>query len=130
MSANVDLVRRLYDAIARGDVPGLLAGLDPTIEWTEADGFPYQGTYIGHDAVLEGVIGRLVGEWDGFRATPTELIDGGDQVVALGRYTGAYKGTGKQMDAAFAHVWDFRDGKALRFRQYVDSAIVQEALRS
>jgi ketosteroid isomerase-like protein len=62
MSSNADLVRGFYDAIANGDVPGLLAGLDSNIEWTEAEGFPYAGTYSGHEAVLTGVIGRLVGE--------------------------------------------------------------------
>jgi hypothetical protein len=25
--------------------------LDPAIEWTEAEGFPYGGTYVGRDAV-------------------------------------------------------------------------------
>ena len=36
---------------------------------------------------------------------------------------------GLWMEADFAHAWTLRDGKAIRFRQYVDSALVQEALR-
>ena len=128
MLRNAKIVRGFYDAIANGDVAGLLTGLDSNIEWIEAEGFPYAGTYSGHDAVLTGVIGRLAGEWNGFQATPSEFIDRGDQVVALGRYGGTYKATGKAMDAAFAHVWTLRGDKAVRFRQYVDSALVQKAL--
>jgi ketosteroid isomerase-like protein len=33
------------------------------------------------------------------------------------------------MSAAFAHVWTLRNGKAIRFRQYVDSALVQAAMQ-
>ena len=129
MSSNTEIVRGLYDAIARGDAQSLLAGFDPNIAWTEAEGFPYKGTYNGPDAVMSGVIGRLVGEWDGFTATPREFIAADDKVVALGRYAGTYKETGKSFEADFAHVWKLRDGKAVRFYQYVDSALVQEALR-
>ena len=67
-------------------------------------------------------MGRLPGR-------ASELIAGGDQVVALGRYSGTYRETGKPMHADFAHVWTLRDGKAVRFRQYFDSALVQDALR-
>jgi len=129
MATNPELVRNLYDALARGDVPTVLAGLDPGVEWTEAEGIPYRGTYIGPEAVLNGVFARLATEWDGFQVTPREHIDGGDQVVTLGRYAGAYKATGKAFEADFAHVWTLRDGKVIRFRQYVDSALVQDAIQ-
>jgi len=51
--SNTDTVRTTYDALARGDVPAVLGFLDPNIDWTEADGFPYAGTYHGPDAVLQ-----------------------------------------------------------------------------
>ena len=47
---NVDGVRGVYDAFAKGDVPAVLGFLAPDIEWTEAEGFPYGGTYNGPDA--------------------------------------------------------------------------------
>jgi ketosteroid isomerase-like protein len=130
MSANTDTIRSLYEAVSRGDVPAVLAALDANVEWTEAEGFPYRGTYTGPDAVLNGVLARLGSEWAPFRVAPSEFIDGGEQVVTLGRYSGMYKATGKSFEADFAHVWTLRDGKVVRFRQYVDSALVQEALRN
>ena len=127
---NVDLIRGAYDAFAKGDVPTVLGLLSPDINWTEAEGFPYGGTYVGPRAVLENVFMRLGTEWEGFAAVPHEFIDGGDSVVALGKYSGTYKATGKSFQADFAHVWKIKDGKAVKFVQYVDTALVQRALET
>ena len=127
---NVDLIRGAYDAFAKGDVPTVLGLLSPDINWTEAEGFPYGGTYVGPRAVLENVFMRLGTEWEGFAAVPQEFIDGGDSVVALGKYSGTYKATGKSFQADFAHIWKMKDGKAAKFVQYVDTALVQRALET
>jgi ketosteroid isomerase-like protein len=128
--SNLDVVRAVYDAFAKGDVPGVLVFLSADIEWTEAEGFPYGGTYKGPNAVLEGVFMRLGTEWDGYAAVPGELIDAGDTVVALGEYSGKYKATGKSFRANFAHVWKLREGKAIKFVQYTDTLKVQKALQT
>jgi len=126
---NLDSVRGVYDAFAKGDIPAVLGFLSPDINWTEAEGFPYGGTYVGPNAVLEGVFMRLGTEWEGFAAVPDEFIDGGETVVVLGRYSGTYKATGKSFQANFAHVWKVWEGKAVRFVQYVDTLIVHRALQ-
>ena len=38
---NMDIIRGLYDAFARGDIPAVLGSLDADVEWREADGFLY-----------------------------------------------------------------------------------------
>ena len=128
--SNVNAVQGVYEAFARGDVPAVLGFLDDDIAWTEAEGFPYGGTYNGPNAVLEGVFMRLGGEWDGFTAAPAEFIDGGDTVVVLGQYSGTYKATGKSFQANFAHVWKISGGKAVSFVQYTDTLIIQRALEA
>lgn len=128
--SNLESVRGLYEAFAKGDVPTVLGFLDANIAWTEAEGFPYGGTYNGPKAVLEGVFMRLGGEWDGFAAVPDEFIDAADTIVVLGKYSGTYKATGKSFEANFAHVWTIRGGKAIRFVQYVDTLLVQRALQA
>lgn len=127
--SNLDAVRSVYDAFGKGDIPAVLSFLSPDIQWTEAEGFPYGGTYTGPDAVLAGVFMRLGTEWDNFAAVPDEFVDGGDSIVALGKYSGTYKATGKSMRVNFAHVWQVRDGKAIKFVQYVDTLVVQRALQ-
>ena len=121
-------IKSVYDAFAKGDIPSVLAIMSADIEWTEAEGFPYGGTYHGPKAVLENVFMRLGSEWIGFAAVPHEFVDGGDTIVALGKYSGTYKRTNKSFEAQFAHVWTLRDGKAVRFIQYVDTLLVQRAL--
>jgi ketosteroid isomerase-like protein len=121
--SNADVIRGVYAAFAKGDVPAVLAAMAPDIVWNEAENFVYadRNPYVGPEAVLQGVFMRLGGEWNGFSVTPEELIDGGDTIVARGRYGGAYKSTGKSINAQFAHVWKLKNGKITRFQQYVDT---------
>ena len=128
--SNLNKIEAVYEAFAKGDIPRVLEVMSRDIEWTEAEGFPYGGTYVGTKAVLEGVFMRLGSEWIGFAAVPHELIDGGDTIVALGKYSGTYKATNKSFTSEFAHVWKFRDGKAVRFVQYVDTLLVHRAVAS
>jgi ketosteroid isomerase-like protein len=128
--SNLESVRGLYEAFARGDVPSVLSSLDANIAWTEAEGSPYGGTYNGPSAVLEGVFMQLDSEWDGFAAVPDEFIDAGDTIVVLGQYSGSYKATSKSFKANFAHVWKVREGKAIRFVQYVDTLLIYQALQA
>ena len=129
MADSQDTVRSVYAAFARGDVPAVLAVLAADVSWTEAEGFPHGGTYLGREAVLKSVFLKLGAEWEGFSAVPHEFIVQGDTVVSLGRYSGKYILSGKRFSAPFAHVWRLRDGKVVRFHQYTDTAVVQRALR-
>jgi hypothetical protein len=129
MPSSSETIRSLYDAFARGDVPSVLAALAPDVKWTEAEGFPYGGTYAGPQAVLANVFMKLGTEWEGFAAVPHEFVVEGETVVALGEYSGKFKATGKRMSVPFAHVWRLRQGKVHAFRQHTDTAIVQRALR-
>ena len=126
--SNLNKIKTVYDAFAKGDIPSVLEVLSADIEWTEAEGFPYAGTYRGQKAVLEGVFMRLGTEWEGFAAVPHEFIDGGETIVALGKYSGVYKATNKSFQADFAHVWKLREGRAVRFVQYVDTLLVHRAV--
>jgi ketosteroid isomerase-like protein len=128
--ANVDLIQSLYAAFARGDGPAVIAGMDAGIVWNEAENFPYAdgNPYVGHAAVAQGIFFRLATEWDHFQALPSEILDAGDTVVALGYYKATYKATGATLHAQFAHVWRVRDGKVTAFQQYTDTAQAARAV--
>jgi hypothetical protein len=123
-SDHVSLVKQVYDAFAKGDVSAVLATFDPQIDWREAEGFAYAdgNPYIGPEAVLQGVFGRLMSEWNGFTVTPREFLATTDGVVALGRYTATNKATGRALDAQFAHIWRVQNGKLRYFQQFTDTA--------
>ena len=123
MTKSSDLVKTLYDDFGRGDVPAVLGAFDPQIQWREAEGFAYaeHNPYIGPKAVAEGVFGRIVGDVEGFRVNSERYIDAGDTVIVEGRYGGTWKATGTAIDAAFAHIWQLKGGKVVRFHQYTDT---------
>lgn len=123
MNKPLDVVRRVYQAFAVGDIPTVLGALAPNVHWTEAAGGPYGGVSIGPEAVLDNVFMKIGGEWDGFTAVPGEFVADGNTVVALGEYSGTYKATGKSFKAPFAHVWKFDGDKAVSFHQYTDTAV-------
>jgi uncharacterized protein len=108
----------------------MAAMLAPDATWTEAEGFPYAGTYVGPDAIVAGVFHRLGTEWIGYRADVHTYMEDGDRVAAFGVYSGTYKATGKPMTANFAHLYQVRDGKIASIVQYVDSHMVMKALTS
>ncbi len=120
---NVELVRTVYAAFAAGDVPAVLGAMSPDIVWNEAENFPYadRNPYLGPEAVLTGVFGRIATDWDGFTVVPGEMLDAGDTVVVLGRYRGTCRATGRALDAQLAHVWRVADGRVVGFQQYTDT---------
>ncbi len=128
VDANRALVEQAYDDFASGDVDAFLAILDPEVTWTDAEGYPYAGTYVGPDALLEGLISRIGAEWVDYVVLPDVFVADGDRVVALGTYRGTYKATGKSVEAPFAHVWQVVDGKVVGFRQFTDGPPWQRAI--
>jgi ketosteroid isomerase-like protein len=129
MGQNAKTIESMYAAFGRGDIPFVIGIFHPDIVWNEAENHVYadQNPYIGPNAILNGVFARLGTEWDGFAAVPAEIVDGGETVVALGRYTGAFKATGFKLDAQFVHVFKFKDGKIASFQQYTDTLQFKDA---
>jgi hypothetical protein len=128
---NVNLLKNLYDAFGRGDIPTVLGAMSPDCNWYEAEGNPYRPSgepWVGPDAVLNNLFMKLGEEWDGFTVHPKSYHSAGGSVIVEARYTGTYKATGKSMDTQVCHVWDVQDGKLTRFQQYVDTAKLQDAM--
>ena len=121
---NATIIRDAYDAFARGDVPAVLAVFDEQIEWHEAEGNPWHPgrPFIGPQQVVDGVFARIPESYEGFTIQVDRLLADGDTVVMQGRYRATRgRSTGRPLDAEVAHVWDLRDGKVVRFQQYVDT---------
>ncbi len=125
---NVDIIKAHYAASDAGDLPGMLAPFAATIEWTEAAGFPLAGTYVGPQAIADGVFIRLQQDWDQFTVIVDEVLDAGPTVIGIGTYSGTNRVTGKAFSARFTHIWRLEDGEIVRFEQVVDSALVVAAM--
>jgi ketosteroid isomerase-like protein len=125
---SIEVIKALYGAFAEGDVPAVLGGFTDDIEWYEAEGMPYGGLHRGGEAVAQNVFGPLSQDVDGFAVVPEEFMASGDTVAAVVRYTGTGNATGKTLNLPVVHVWDIRDGKVARFRQFIDTVKFAEVV--
>ena len=125
---SVQVVKGLYEAFGRGDVPAVLGGMAEDIEWNEAEGMPQGGTYHGPEAVAENVFGPITADVADFAVVPEEFIASGDTVATIVRYTGTGNATGSTLSQQAVHIWEIRDGKVARFRQFMDTVKYREVV--
>jgi uncharacterized protein len=128
MTAPIDIVKSFYDALGRGDAPAALGLLSPDMEWSVVSGWPYKPTGRGPQSVAEGVLMPVLKEWRNYALHGSDMFAADDnRVVSMGVMTGVHTVTGKQLEAAYVHVWQVRNGQIVRMRQTVDTARVVEA---
>ena len=127
---SLQTVRSFYEAFARRDREFFAALLDPQIEWTAAENFLYadQSPYVGVDAVVNLIFGRLFADWETFSMNPGEMLGGGEIVIANGRFQGICKANGAPVDAQYVQVFQFRDGKISKCQMYTDTAQFKETM--
>jgi ketosteroid isomerase-like protein len=124
---NVQAFKRALEAANRRDLEEVLEVLDPDVEWHSR--LPLAGgdeTYRGREAVRE----FLLETWDLLAATYfdfPQVLDAGDEVVALGHFGGRGAASGVETRMPFAYVVEFKAGKAVRVRAYLDH---KEALQA
>ncbi len=125
--SNVEVVRGVYDAFARGDVDAVFAAMEPEVEWDEAPGMPYGGVYRGREAIMENVFGPILQDVEGFTAEPDEILALDDRrVVARGTHGGT--GAVGPLDARFVHTWTVTGGRVSRYEQLADTRRFCEAV--
>jgi ketosteroid isomerase-like protein len=127
MTTATETVRAFYAALGRGDAPAALGLMAEDIEWSTMWHYKVDGR--GPQKVAAGLLAPLMAEWASFALTPSAYITEAGTVVSLGIFTGVHGGSGKSVNAAYAHVWDVSGGKIQRFRQYIDTLAVAEARR-
>ena len=128
MPSNKEIIEAHYAGFVAGDFDAVMAPLSPDIAWTEAEGFPLAGTYVGPQAVADNVFAALGRDWIGYALDVDEVLQDGDTVIGIGTYSGVYKATGRPFSARVVHIWRFADGKAVKFEQITDTAMVNAAI--
>ena len=126
--SNIKIVKDFYEGESCEGLDEMKRIFDSNVEWIEPNTLPFGGTHRGFEAVLKEVMEPTMARFDGFKLQMTQYINSGDTVVAIGRFSGRNKQTGKQLDAATVHVLRLRKGKIVRFEGYHDTAKWLEAL--
>lgn len=123
---NVDIVRRAYDAFARGDIAALRQVLSPDIQWRTTPDVPFLGNYRGIDEFL-----AAMNEWtepfDELTTTVEEMIDTGDRVVVRHRMRGRGTDSGAEVDLVLWQVVTVENGQLTRMH---DFATREEAMQA
>lgn len=131
--SNVEVVRGIYGAFLRNDLPAVLDGLTEDVEWTwyGPSGIPFSGTWRGREGVAKwfGIIAETV-EFRRWDPGDFEFVAQGETVVVLGHEQDTAKPTGRKFDQRWVQAMTLRNGKVARFRQFSDTAAVAAAFAS
>jgi ketosteroid isomerase-like protein len=123
--ANVETVRRMYDAFHRGDVEGALAHFDPEVV-VDATARVDAGTGHGREE-LSAIIGRWLGAFEEWREEIEEVRDLGSQVYVVANQQGRGKGSGIEVETRYALLYEIRADMIVRMTMYADPADALEA---
>ena len=124
--SNVEAIQALYRAFLKRELMTILSLVDSGIEIRVTEMLPWGGTYKGLGG-LKDFFGKLLENVDS-KVEFTQWIEAGESVVAIGRSHGTAIASGNSFDIAVVHVWHLRDGKAVFFEPYIDTAGMLKAL--
>lgn len=113
-----EIVRALYEALGKGDVPGVLARLDPDVIVDEPNQLPYGGVHRGREVFVQSILGAMMGYAE-VAITAAEVFEGGaDEVV--GTLTGTLKAhsTGERYPLTMVEIHHVEDGAVRRIDVY------------
>ena len=116
---SLEALNRTYAAWRAGRPEEALAWVDAEVEWTAIEDAPDAGTYRGHDGVL-AYMNDWLQDFDDLQVEFEEVLEAEDCVVAVQRGRGRGKESGVEVDLRYAAVYEFRNGKILRFQAFRD----------
>ncbi len=125
---NVEIVRRLYERWASGDLSGDC--FDPEVEFARigAQTPDMEGRWFGLDE-MSTAIREYLRPLSDLRIEAERIIDlSGDRVLVLSRQTARGKLSGVPIEHELGELFTLRDGKIVRYETYWDRAGALEAV--
>jgi ketosteroid isomerase-like protein len=121
----VERSRTMYRMLHEHDA-AFLDFFHPALEYHPPASF---GVVLHGPWELLELLDSVTDSFDAPRPEPEEFLPSGDALVVLGTWTGTAKATGVRVEAPFAHLQRFRDGKLAHFRVFMDTATHLTALQ-
>ena len=125
---NTELVKKFYNAFKNQDTQLYPQLCDEKIEWITLEGMPHGGKYVGLKAIFDDYFPHMLKNFTEFHAIPETFLESNDHVVVIGRYSGTSK-IGKKFDVPFSHIYQIKDNKIIKFKQFTDTEKIQESLK-
>ena len=107
--ADIETLRRGYEAGSRGDWDAVLAAMHPNVVWKTVR----SGTYHGHEEVRR-FFADMTTAFEEVAFEPEEFFERGDQIVVFLRQRARPSGAGAVIENRVGNLWTMRDGKAVR----------------
>ncbi|MDH6121791.1 nuclear transport factor 2 family protein [Kitasatospora sp. GAS204B] len=112
-----DVVRGLYDALRKGDVPGVLAKLAQEVIVDEPKQLPYGGVHEGREAFVQSVVGVMMGYAD-VAITEAEVFEGPAGVIGTLIGTLTAHTTGEEFPLTLVEIHQVEDGMVRKIDVY------------
>jgi ketosteroid isomerase-like protein len=106
---NVEALQKMFEAVNRRDVPGILRFMDPEIRF-EPQIVALEGSYVGGYDGVRRFFADNAEEFDTFEVHCPDIRDLGERVLAFGTARGLAKASGIETEARLAIVATFRGG--------------------
>ncbi len=122
---NVEVVRRVYDALNRVDFDAAFDEMHPDVEIV-FERAPDAGTLQRREAI-QGFLEDYLAAFDSMVFEPEKLLENGDQIVALVTRRARPKASSGEMVVRNGHIWTLRHGRILSMKSFPDPEKALEA---
>ena len=123
-----DRLRRAYDAFNAGADPDW-SMFDPAIRLDQTEGLFLDGVFFGEEG-LRAAREEVESDWQDLRYELLEIAQTEDRVLVLLRMHARVRDSEAELDAQVAHVWQFREGRAVKWSVYGDYASARRAFNA
>ncbi|HWG08397.1 MAG TPA: nuclear transport factor 2 family protein [Solirubrobacteraceae bacterium] len=123
---NVELVRCAHEALNGGDVDALVALCDADFRLDMSDRVFNPAVYEGHEGIRR-FYSEVRDVWESYLWEPEQLMEAGENVIALLRSGGRGRGSGVEVERQTAMVWTVQNGQATALRFFRDRDAALEA---
>lgn len=123
MGTATAMVKDLYAAFDRGDVPAVLNMLADEVDWefVGSPGLPYAGKRRSKAEVAE-FFAAISRSDDVHAFEPREFFEAGEALTVLGWESTTARETGKRFETEWVHVFVLKNGKITRWRGFYNTA--------
>jgi ketosteroid isomerase-like protein len=125
-SENIATINRIYELLATKDLPAIFSMLSPDIYITQSTEMPWGGTYVGISEAE--MLFEKLSVYLNNRPVVERVIDGGNRIPVIGQSSVTIQKTGRVVEIPFMHLWEFKDGLAIRVDIVYDISLMREAL--
>jgi ketosteroid isomerase-like protein len=123
---NVEIVRRIFDSWAKGDLRGGADHFDPQVMFIVPPPYFERGVFVGAEAI-SGYMRDLLKQYDRLAFEAQGLQAAGDTVLADVIQHNKGKASGVEVDNRLFMLFSFRSGKIIRFEIVPDETEALEA---